>query len=686
MYDINYLKTIKKEKKFTNLQIAEKSGIPLGTVNKIFSGNTSVKVQTYNKLKNVLEQNDNGVSNGTVGVALCNIDLAIASPLQNAEKICQKTTEYALKGASVIAFPEMALTGTTVGDLLYQRRLHDGVLSALEYIVNYSKNINALILVGAPLIVGGQQYSVAVCFCKGKILGVTPKTNLSEEQRRYFSVLDKTKKITLCGQETVFGSVVYKNTLMPSLKVGVELSEDLILPISPSSNLCMQGANLIVNLSATPEIVGRQEIRLSSALSQSYRGICAYMLVDTGKGESTTDSVWGGHKLVAENGKLIAESKPFAYQDLFSQVDLEYIENKRLKEGFVCKEEDEVEFDLTVGGMERVYSKTPFIPTDKKDFEKRAELILTMQAEGLIKRVEHTNSKTLVLGISGGLDSALAMMVCVRAFKKLKRNLKDIIAVTMPCFGTSDRTYQNAVGLTNGLGLTLKKVEITKSVLSHFEDIGHNPQEHNTTFENAQARERTQVLMDIANKEWGLVVGTGDLSELALGWATYNGDHMSNYGVNGSIPKTLVKALVLYEADKLGGQVGKHLKDIVDTPVSPELIPTEQGKIKQKTEDLVGPYILHDFFLYHFLSSGFTPVKIYKIACQTFKGEFDEQTVYKWIVNFVKRFFAMQFKRSCLPDGVGVGSVGLSPRNGYKMPSDANCKLWLDQLEKEKII
>ncbi len=684
MFDVNYLKAIKKEKRLTNKQISEKSGIPLGTVNKIFSGSASVKVETYNKLKGSLTDEQSIVNDGTVRVACCNIEVKIASPTDNAQSICKKVMEYSLKGANVIVFPEMALTGATVQDLLYQRQLLSGVESAIEQIKSFSQNVNALIFVGAPLLIDGKLYDTAICFCKGKILGVTPKYNLSLEQSRYFSVLDNSRRITLCGQETVFGSVVYKNTLMPLMKVGVEISSDLIAPIAPSSRLCSSGASLIVNLSATPEIVGRAELRLNSTISESYRCTCAYALVDAGRGESTTDNVWGGHKIIAENGKLIAESKPFSETDLIAEVDLEYIENKRVRSSFLQAEAEHVEFSLEVGGeSQRLYDKAPFIPTDKKEFEARAEQILTMQAEGLIKRVEHTKCKSLVLGISGGLDSALAMLVCVRAFKKLKRSLKDIIAITMPCFGTSDRTYQNAVGLTNGLGLTLRRVDIGNSVLSHFADIGHNPDEHNTTYENAQARERTQVLMDIANKEWGLVVGTGDLSELALGWATYNGDHMSNYGVNGSIPKTLVKALVLYEADKIGGQVGKHLRDIVDTPVSPELIPAEQGKIKQKTEDLVGPYILHDFFLYHFLSSGFTPKKIYGIACRSFKDEFDEATIHKWLVTFVKRFFAMQFKRSCLPDGVGVGSVGLSPRNGFKMPSDALCKLWLEELEKD---
>jgi len=682
MFDIKLLKTIKQEKKITNKQIAEKSGVPLGTINKIFSGSASVKVETYNKIKLALLDKDLNSSDGTVRVACANINLKIASPIENAGLICKKSAELALNGANIIVFPEMVLTGASCGDLLFQRELIFGVESAITQIKDFSENLNALIFVGSPLVIGGKLYNTAICFCKGKIIGVIPKTNLSIDERRYFVSADCAKKIILCGQETDFGSLVLSNTLMPLLKIGVELSGDLLAPIPPSSRLCEQGANLIINLSATPEIVGRDNLRANLVSSQSYRGICAYVLVDTSLGESTTDNVWGGHKIVAEYGKIIAESKPFENEQILAEIDLEYIENKRIKSSLNTTQATLVPFELEISGSsKRVYSKTPFIPTDKQEFKSRAELILTMQAEGLAKRVAHTNSKTLVLGISGGLDSALAMLVCVRAFKKLGKNLKEIIAVTMPCFGTSQRTYQNAVGLTEGLGLTLKKVEIGDSVLSHFKDIGHNPEEHDTAYENAQARERTQVLMDIANKEWGLVVGTGDLSELALGWATYNGDHMSNYGVNGSIPKTLVKALVLYEANKIGGKVRQYLKDIVDTPVSPELIPTEQGNIKQKTEDLVGPYILHDFFLYHFLSSGFSPKKIYAIACRTFEKEFDEQTIKKWLTNFVRRFFAMQFKRSCLPDGVGVGSIGLSPRSAYKMPSDATSKLWLDEIE-----
>ncbi len=684
--DIKLLKAIKKQRKITNKELAEKSGVALGTVNKILSGNTDLKVQTYNKLKSALEGEDNYYNDGVVRVACCNIELKIASPIENARAICDKISWASIKSANLIVFPEVTLTGITAKDLFLQRTLLVGVEEALYTIKNFSEKVGALIIVGTPLLVEGNLYNTAVCFCKGKIIGVTPKTNLTVEEHRYFATFDGVKTIKLCGEQTSFGSVVYKNLLMPQMKVGVEISTDLLSLTPPSSILCNAGANIIVNLSATAEMVGRAEVRLSQVLSQSYRGTCAYILTDTGRGESTTDSVWGGHKIITENGKLIAESKPLEFKDIIAEVDLELIENKRIKNNFKTSKGEEVNFELEIlGESRRVYSKTPFIPENKKQFNIRAEQILSMQAEGLAKRVKHTNSKTLILGISGGLDSALAMLVCVRACKLLNKNLKDIIAVTMPCFGTSERTYNNAVDLTEGLGLTLKKVDIKNSVLSHFADIEHDPEDKSVTYENAQARERTQVLMDLANKEWGMVVGTGDLSELALGWATYNGDHMSNYGVNGSIPKTLVKALVLYEAERFGGKVGKCLKDIVDTPVSPELIPAEKGVIKQKTEDLVGPYLLHDFFLYHFLSSGFSPRKIYNMALRTFKGEFDGATIHKWLVNFVRRFFAMQFKRSCLPDGVSVGSVGLSPRGGYFMPSDATSKLWLEEIEKINI-
>lgn len=679
--DIKLLKSIKRQRKITNKELAEKSGVALGTLNRILSGNTSVKLETYNKLKNALESDTNCFNEGTVKVACCNIEVKVGSPLENANLICEKIEKVVSKGVNLIVFPEMTLVGVTAKDLLFQRQLLIGVENALYKIKTLSEKVEALIFVGTPLVVEGNLYNTAVCFCKGKIIGVTPKINLSSEEQRYFSTWDGVKTVRVCGEACQMGSLVYANERFPLMKVGVEISNDLVSLIPPSSLLCGQGANLIVNLSATNEIVKRAENRLLQVLSQSYRGTCAYILTDTGRGESTTDSVWGGHKIIAENGKLIAESKPLEFKDIIAEVDLELLENKRLKNNFKTNG-GFVNFELEVlGSSERKYSKTPFIPEDKKQFNIRAEQILNMQAEGLAKRVKHTNSKTLVLGISGGLDSALAMLVCVRACAKLNKNLKDIIAVTMPCFGTSDRTYNNAVDLTEGLGLTLKKVDIKSSVLSHFADIEHDPQDKSVTYENAQARERTQVLMDLANKEWGMVVGTGDLSELALGWATYNGDHMSNYGVNGSIPKTLVKALVLYEADRFGGKVGKCLKDIVDTPVSPELIPTQNGQIKQKTEDLVGPYLLHDFFLYHFLSSGFSPRKIYNMALRSFKGEFDGATIHKWLVNFVRRFFAMQFKRSCLPDGVSVGSVGLSPRGGYFMPSDATSKLWLDEIE-----
>ncbi|HBF44901.1 MAG TPA: NAD(+) synthase, partial [Clostridiales bacterium] len=468
-----------------------------------------------------------------------------------------------------------------------------------------------------------------------------------------------------------------------------EICEDLWVAIPPSTVQALNGATICCNLSASDEVIGKAEYRRQIVSTQSAKNLCAYVYSDACYGESTTDLVFAGHNIIAENGKILNQTELFSGKDAIAEVDVEFLEHERsrfFKYSFNVPKCDEVEFDLKTSNFapERKYDKTPFVPTDKERLAERAEFILTMQSNGLKRRLEHTHCKHAVIGISGGLDSALALLVTVRACKLLGKDPKDILAVTMPCFGTTTRTKNNAIKLTELLGVTLKEVDIKESVLKHFLDIGQDESVTDVTYENCQARERTQVLFDIANKNGGIVIGTGDLSELALGWATYNGDHMSSYAVNVSIPKTLVRHLVAYEAQKYGKEIGNVLTDILLTPVSPELIPAENDKIKQKTEDLVGPYILHDFFLYYFLRAGFSPKKIFEIALDTFKDEFDAKTILKWLEIFIKRFFSQQFKRSCIPDGVKVGTVTLSPRGDWRMPSDANATVWLDSLAELK--
>ena len=527
------------------------------------------------------------------------------------------------------------------------------------------------------------------------MLGLVPKTNLPNynefyEMRNFEPASGGVTSVMLGENEVPFGTdILFRAEGMPHLTVAAEICEDLWVPAPPSLRHTLAGATVVVNLSASDELVGKDTYRRQLVSSHSASCICGYVYASAGDGESTTDLVFGGHNIIAENGSILKEAKRFQNETIYSDLDVDRIVSERRRmtsfpaqssEGYtvvpfaVRREETE---------LIRAFDPHPFVPSSKRDRDKRCDEILTIQAMGLKKRLEHTHCRSAVVGISGGLDSTLALLVTARAFDMLGIPRENILSVTMPCFGTTDRTYNNACGLTRTLGATLKEVNIKKAVMQHFEDIGHDPEVHDVTYENSQARERTMILMNLANQSNGLVIGTGDLSELALGWATYNGDHMSMYAVNASVPKTLVRHLVRYFADTCGDEgLTKVLLDVLDTPVSPELLPpTENGTISQKTEDLVGPYELHDFFMYYMLRVGFGPAKIYRIARKTFEGVYDTETIFKWLKKFYWRFFSQQFKRSCLPDGPKVGSVAVSPRGDLRMPSDAAVRIWIDELE-----
>ena len=481
--------------------------------------------------------------------------------------------------------------------------------------------------------------------------------------------------------------MLFECTNMPNLKIGIEICEDLWAPNNPSVEACLNGATIICNLSASPEIVGKDKYRLELVKVQSAKLVCGYIYANCGLGESTQDIVFAGHNIICEDGKVLAQSELFKNDVIYSEIDLDKIKTERTKMStFVSNKEeyDSVLFELKMidTDLTRFISSSPFIPLAEDEKYQRAKEILNIQAQGLRRRIEHVRAKSIVIGISGGLDSCLAILVMVRAMDLLKRDRKDIIAISMPCFGTTSRTKSNAELLSNQLGVTFKEIDIKEATKVHLKDIEHDEEVHDVTYENAQARERTQILMDVANKYNGFVVGTGDLSELALGWATYNGDHMSMYGVNGGIPKTLVRLLVSYEAHISDENLAKVLYDILDTPVSPELLPPKDDEIAQKTEDIVGPYELHDFFLYYVVRYGFRPRKVYRLAKYAFNGKYRDEIIKKWLRNFYYRFFMQQFKRSCLPDGPKVGSVGLSPRGDFRMPSDATSKDFLEEVDK----
>ena len=634
------------------------------------------------------------MKNGFVKVAAATPDIRVADVEFNTQNIINAMEEAQKNGAKILVFPELCVTGYTCSDLFDHSVLLKASRKALLEIAENTNDKDMLVFVGAPLEVNGKLYNVAAAMNQGEIIGFTTKTFLPNygefyEMRQFTPGPQTVREITFEGKKIPFGpQILFQAEGMEELVVAAEICEDVWSPVPPSIQAALEGATVIVNCSASDETIGKDTYRRALISGQSARLISGYIYANAGEGESTTDLVFGGHNIIAENGTILKESSRYVNEIIYSEIDLQRITGERRKNTTFqpLDEETLVRVPFTVEEtktfLTRTFPKKPFVPSDEQTRAQRCEEILTIQAMGLKKRLAHTNARTAVVGISGGLDSTLALLVTARAFDMLGRDKKDIIAVTMPCFGTTDRTYQNACEMSKKVGATLIEVPIADAVNVHFRDIGHDPEDHSVTYENCQARERTQVLMDIANKTWGMVIGTGDLSELALGWATYNGDHMSMYGVNASVPKTLVRHLVKYAADDTKDEALKNvLYDVLDTPVSPELLPPKDGDIAQKTEDLVGPYELHDFFLYFMLRFGYEPSKIFRIACMTFDGEYDKETIFKWLETFCRRFFSQQFKRSCLPDGPKVGSVSLSPRGDWRMPSDASSALWLQECE-----
>ena len=634
---------------------------------------------------------------GFVKVAAVTPKIKVADTKYNGEVICAEIKKAAEQGAKVIVLPELCITGYTCSDLFLQEKLLRAAKEELLRIAVFCETVDAIVFVGLPFAWDGKLYNVAAAINKGKILGLVPKIYLPNYnefyEARHFSRGKEKAELVCLNEETevLFGSnLLFTCESMPDLKIGVELCEDLWTVQPPSIRHARNGASVIVNLSASNELTGKSAYRRELVKTQSARLLCGYIYASAGEGESTQDVVYSGHNLIAENGTVLKEAVPFSGEGIVSEIDVtRLIAERRRMTTFELEESEykKVPFSVQKEQIEltRPVDPMPFVPSGASDRNARCEEILAIQAHGLKKRLEHTHCKAAVIGISGGLDSTLALLVTVRAFDLLGMDHGQIKAVTMPGFGTTDRTYDNAVKLIRNLGADFIEVDIKDAVNIHFRDIGQDPSVHDVTYENGQARERTQILMDIANKSGGMVIGTGDLSELALGWATYNGDHMSMYAVNASVPKTLVRHLVRYYADTCGNQALEQvLLDVLDTPVSPELLPPEEGKISQKTEDLVGPYELHDFFLYHMLRQGETPAKVYRLAKLAFLGTYEDAVILKWLKTFYRRFFAQQFKRSCLPDGPKVGSVAVSPRGDLRMPSDACGTIWLQEIEELK--
>ena len=633
---------------------------------------------------------------GFVKVAAATPHIRVADTQFNTQQIVEQISLAGKEGAELVVFPELCVCGYTCGDLFGQDVLLNGCVAALKTIAQSTKDSNILVFVGVPYKTDGVLYNCAAVVNGGKVLALIPKRHLPNyaefyEKRNFQPYKGENRTVVFDGEEIPFGNkIVLRSEKDADFTVAAELCEDLWVPAPPSVSHALMGANIIVNLSASDETAGKAEYRRLIVGTQSGKTVSGYVYADAGEGESTTDMVFSGHNMICENGTLLAECRPFEDKGiLYAEIDVHKLafERRRINTFYDTSSLSGYAFVpfRAEGNWEkltRIPARLPFVPQGEQALGERAELILSIQAAGLKKRLEHTCAQSAVLGISGGLDSALALLVTVRAFDALKKERKDILAVTMPCFGTTKKTKDNALRLMHELGVTCRTVPIGDAVMQHFKDIGHDEKVRNAAYENAQARMRTMVLMDLANDHNGLVIGTGDLSELALGWATYNGDHMSMYAVNGSVPKTLVKFLIGYEAKRLGGEAGSALTDILNTEISPELLPPENGKIAQKTEELVGPYELHDYYLYYAVRWGFSPAKVFYLAKQTFAGVYEESVLKKWLVNFYKRFFSQQFKRSCLPDGAKVGSVSLSPRGDWRMPSDASVRLWMDELEK----
>lgn len=624
--------------------------------------------------------------------------LALANPLKNAEVIIKEIKKAETLGVSIVTTPELSLSGYTCGDLFLQEQLLDDSIKALEQVLNETKDIDIISILGMPLRHDNQLFNCAAVITKGKILGVIPKTYIPNYQEfyeaRWFSSSKEliTEEIEILGQLVpITTNILFQDKTLKEATFGIEICEDLWTVNPPSNNHALAGATMIFNLSSSNELIGKQEYRKSLVSSQSARTISAYIYASSGVMESTSDILFGGASMIYENGSILAENKRFELESniITADIDVLKLANDRIKNKSFMKNTNLEEYKIikldikdNIKELNREYKEYPFVPSNELERNKRCEEIIEIQSTALARRLIQVGNPKCVIGMSGGLDSTLAFLVIVKAYEKLKRNPKDIIGITMPGFGTTDRTYQNSIDLVKEYGGTLKEISIKDAALLHMKDIGLPETDRSITYENIQARERTQILMDVANMENGLVIGTGDLSELALGWCTYNGDHMSMYAVNTSIPKTLVRYLVAWVKDTTDGKKKEVLQDILDTPISPELLPPDEaGNILQKTESSIGPYVLHDFYLYHFLRYGATPKKIYTLAKHTFKNSFSKEEIKKWLKVFIRRFFTQQFKRNCIPDGVKVGSISLSPRGDLRMPSDANYETWIKELE-----
>lgn len=633
------------------------------------------------------------MKDGFLKVAAATPRIRVADCAYNTARVEELIGEAAEQGVSLCVFPELVLTGYTCGDLFLQQALLDAAQDGLNRILQSSARIPMVVVIGLPVQAGNALYNCAAVCYKGQLLGLVPKQNIPNYSEfyevRHFTLGAgmPTRTVSLCGQSVPLGvDLLFRCRTMPGFVLGCEICEDLWVPVPPSARLAEAGATVLVNLSASDELIGKAAYRRQLVSGQSARLACGYVYADAGLGESTQDLVFSGHDLICENGTVLAESERFTTGLIVSELDIgRLVHERRRMNTFVQSSAPmtEITFDLPMHDVRltRTFAKTPFVPDDRADLQARCEEILHLQAVGLATRLRHTRAKSAVIGLSGGLDSTLALIVTVHAFDILGWKRSGIQAVTMPCFGTTRRTKSNAEQLAEAYGTTLRCVDIKAAVEQHFADIGHDPEQLDVTFENAQARQRTYILMDIANQQGGLVIGTGDLSELALGWATYNGDHMSMYGVNASIPKTLVRDLTAFEASRAPEPLQRVLLDVLGTPVSPELLPPKDGEISQKTEELVGPYELHDFFLYYMLRFGYPPRKLYRIAVRAFDGVYERAVIKKWLVTFIRRFFMQQFKRSCLPDGPKVGTVTLSPRGDWRMPSDAVSEIWLREAE-----
>ncbi len=705
---VKKLNLAKKQKGVTLKQLAEESQLSLGTVNKIMSGalhdiKTDKLIKIAKALNIAAEQlfepsaaavSPTHTTKGTKWLGLAKIacvspEVHVADCRFNAQKIVEAAKSAASKGAKIILFPELCLTGYTCGDLFFQHTLRAAAIESLQTVCEESSHLDAVVVVGLPISDdSGKLFNVAAVLFGGKILGIVPKTHLPNynefaEKRIFTPASDTISTIRIGENDIPFGTnLIFANSLHNEMTFSVEICEDIWVADSPSFKHANAGANLLLNLSASNEIVCKAEYRRKLVEIQSAKTCAIYAYCSSGESESTSSVVFSAHNIICENGTIIGESAPFGKGCAIAEADFDFIVNERNKLQHVVSRENyqRIWFDLPLcAAPTRVYDSMPFVPSDKAELASRCETVLNLQAHALKQRIAHIGASNVVVGVSGGSDSTLALLVCKRAMTLLNRSAQDIIAVTMPCFGTTQRTLNNAVALAAALGTTVKKIDISASVTQHLKDIEHSG-ETDITYENAQARERTQVLMDIANQSNGLVVGTGDMSEAALGWSTFNGDQMSMYSLNSSIPKTMVRSLIAYEASKSPVEVKKVLLDVLDTPVSPELLPPKGGNIAQVTENIVGPYELHDYFLYMLIRKGFAPSKIYTLAKLSFKGRYTSEEIYMWLAKFIKRFFSQQFKRSCQPDSVKVGTVDLSKYN-WRMPSDAFCTNWLEDLQ-----